>query len=146
MRRLETQGIDLDGDTMYKILVVDKEETIQILYADELTREGYEVITSGDGSRVMGLIEKNSPDLIMLAIRLGKYDGLDLLQDIRNTYYHLPVVLCSAYPHFRYDPRSIAADYYVVKSSDLKELKQKVRMALESCDHIFEKRANSNIN
>ena len=131
---------------MYKILVVDHKEAIQTLYAEELRKEGYNVITSGDGSRVMGLIEKNSPDLIMLAIRLGKYDGLDLLQDIRNTYYHLPVVLCSAYRHFRYDPRSIAADYYVIKRSDLKELKQKIRMALEGCEHIQGRRTDNDLN
>ena len=122
---------------MHKILVVDNEEAIQILYADELTEEGYEVITSGDGSKVMDLIEQRRPDLIVLAVRLGKCDGLDLLQDIRNTYYNLPVVLCSAYPHFRYDPRSIAADYYVVKSSDLMELKLRIKMALEGCVHIL---------
>jgi DNA-binding response OmpR family regulator len=134
----------LEG-TMYKILVVDNEEAIQILYADELTEEGYEVIAIGDGSQVMRLIEQRSPDLIVLAVRLGKYDGLDLLQDIRNTYYNIPVVLCSAYPHFRYDPRSIAADYYVLKSSDLRELKQKVRMALEGCLHILGRTTAGNV-
>ena len=130
---------------MHKILVVDNEEAIQILYSDELTEEGYEVITSGDGSKVMGLIEQRRPDLIVLAVRLGKYDGLDLLQDIRNNYYNLPVVLCSAYPHFRYDPRSIAADYYILKSSDLNELKQKVRMALEGCLNILGKTTVGNV-
>jgi len=124
---------------MHKILVVDNEEAIQLLYADELTEEGYEVITSGDGSQVMGLIEQRRPDLIVLAVRLDKCDGLDLLQDIRNTYYNLPVILCSAYPRFRYDPRSIAADYYILKSSDLSDLKQKIRMALEGCLHILER-------
>ncbi len=49
----------------------------------------------------------------------------------RNTYYRLPVVLCTAYPAFKDDLKSIAADYYVLKSSDLKELKSKIKMALE---------------
>lgn len=116
---------------MNKILVVDDEESIRILYADELTEEGYEVITSGDGSLLLDLIEQERPDLIVLDIRLAKHDGLDLLQDIRNTYYDLPVVLCTAYSTFKYDLKSIAADYYVVKSSDLKELKLKIKMAIE---------------
>jgi len=68
----------------------------------------------------------------VLDIKLGENDGLDLLQDIRNTYYDLPVVMCTAYPDFKYDLKSIAADYYVVKSSDLRELKEKVKMAFES--------------
>jgi two-component SAPR family response regulator len=62
---------------------------------------------------------------------MGEYDGLDLLQDIRRVYYNIPVILCSAYSSFKYDLRSIAADYYVVKSADLTELKIKINMALQ---------------
>jgi len=116
---------------MNKILVLDDNKSIQLLYSDELTEEGYQVVTSGDGSRVMELIEKESPDLIVLDTRLGKYDGLDLLQQIRNTYNDLPVILCTAYPTFKRGLKSIAADYYVHKSSNLKELKLRVKMALE---------------
>lgn len=116
---------------MNRILIVDDEESIQILYADEFTEEGYEVITTADGSRLLELIEEERPDLIVLDIVLGEYNGLDLLQDIRNIYHNLPVILCTAYSTFKYDLKSIAADHYVVKSSDLKELKLKVKMALE---------------
>ncbi len=119
---------------MNRILIVDDEKSIQLLFADELTDEGYEVITTGDGSGLMGLIEKKRPDLVVLDIKLGENDGLDLLQDIRNTYYDLPVVMCTAYPDFKYDLKSIAADYYVVKSSDLRELKEKVKMAFEGSE------------
>ncbi len=122
---------------MNKILIVDDEESIQILYADELTEEGYEVVTSGDGSRLMELIGQKRPDLILLDIRLGEYNGLDLLQDIRNTHHNLPVILCTAYPSFKYDMKSIAADYYVVKSSNLKELKLKIKMALKGGEQII---------
>ncbi len=117
---------------MNKILIVDNERSIRKLYHDELTEEGYNVITLGDGSKLLEVVEQKRPDLIVLDIKLGKYDGLDLLQDIRNRNYDMPVILCTAYTHFKYDPRSIAADYYVVKNSDLIELKIKVKMALES--------------
>ncbi len=126
---------------MYKILIVDDDESVKILYADELTEEGYKVITSSDGSRLMELIGQKRPDLILLDIRLGEYSGLDLLQDIRNTHHNLPVILCTAYPSFKYDLKSIAADYYVVKSSDLKELKLKIKMALESGKQVLTRTA-----
>jgi DNA-binding response OmpR family regulator len=54
-----------------------------------------------------------------------------LLQDIRKEYYNVPVILCSAYSSYKGDLKSIAADYYVVKSADLSELKRKISMALE---------------
>ncbi len=122
---------------MHRILVVDDEESVQILYEDELTEEGYEVITIGDGSKLMEVIEQKRPDLIVLDIKLGKYDGLDLLQDIRNTYYDLPVILCTAYYDYKYDLKSIAADYYVVKSSNMKNLKAKIRMAIEGGEQLL---------
>jgi len=116
---------------MNKILIVDDEEAIQILYAEELTEEGYKVITTGDGSRLMEIIEQERPDLIVLDIIVGKYSGLDLLQDIQNTYYNIPVILCTAYSTFKYDLKSIAANHYVTKSSDLTELKLKIKIAIE---------------
>jgi len=117
---------------MNKILIVDDDDSIQMLYTYELTEEGYEVITCGSGSQPMALIEKKRPDLIVMEIHLDKINGLDLLQEIRNTYYNLPVILCTTNSIYKYDLRSIAADYYMVKSSDLSELKLSVKMALDN--------------
>ena len=75
---------------------------------------------------------KQPPGPCRDGIGLGRHDGLDLLQDIRNNYYDLPVILFTAYPEFKHDLRSIAADYYVVKSADLDELKVKIRMSLDT--------------
>jgi DNA-binding response OmpR family regulator len=115
---------------MSKIIVVDDEEAIRILYTDELEEEGHEVIATGDGSRVMEMIDRQSPDLIVLDIKLGNYNGLDLLQEIKNAHYDLPVILATAYSSFRNDPKSIAADYYVLKTSNFEQLKLKIKMAL----------------
>jgi len=116
---------------MDRILILDDEAAILLLYEEELTAEGYQVITCNDASQLMPLLHKTKPDLVLLDIMLGNYSGLDLLQDIRNTYYDLPVILCSSYPAFKEDMKSIAADYYVVKGSNLSELKTKIKMALE---------------
>ena len=116
---------------MKKILIVDDEEVIRMLYGEELEEEGYEVITAGSGHGLMEMIERDKPDLVILDIKMAEHDGLDLLQEIRKDFYNIPVILCSAYSSFRGDLKSIAADYYVVKSADLSELKQKIKMALE---------------
>jgi CheY-like chemotaxis protein len=116
---------------MKKILIVDDEEVIRMLYSEELEEEGYEVITADSGHGLIEMIGREKPDLIILDIKMAEHDGLDLLQDIRKDFYNIPVILCSAYSSFKGDLKSIAADYYVVKSADLSELKQKVRKALE---------------
>ena len=117
---------------MAKILVVDDEEHIRFLYSEELTEVGYEVITADSGYKLLERIEDEKPDLVVLDIKMLDYNGLDLLQDIRNKFYNLPVVLCTAYDTFKEDMKSIAADYYVIKSFDLTELKSKIAMALEA--------------
>jgi len=115
-----------------KILIVDDEEHIRFLYSEELKEEGYDVITAESGHKLLERIKQEKPDLVVLDIKMVDYNGLDLLQDIRNEYYDLPVVLCTAYDAFKEDIKSVAADFYVVKSFDLTELKTKIARALEA--------------
>ena len=117
---------------MAKILIVDDEEHIRYLYSEELVEAGYEVVTADSGFKILERIEKEKPDLVVLDIKMADYNGLDVLQDIRNKFYNLPVVLCTAYDTFKEDIKSIAADFYVIKSFDLTELKTKIGMALEA--------------
>jgi DNA-binding response OmpR family regulator len=119
---------------MNKILVVDDNLAIRMLYTEELIEEGYDVISHDGRKELMDVIKREIPDLMVLDIKLGEDSGLDMLRDIRNAYGNLPVILCSAYPDFNYDLKTIGADYYVLKSSDMSDLKLKVRLALEGLE------------
>ena len=114
-----------------KILVVDDEKHIRMLYQEELEGEGYQVAVSDGEDDILELLEKHSPDVVVLDIKLGgNRSGLDLLQEIRGKDQAIPVILSTAYDSFQHDLKSIAADYYVVKSVDLGELKSKVAQAM----------------
>lgn len=114
-----------------KILVVDDELHIRMLYQEEFESLGYTVITSDGSDEILPILEKESPDLIVLDIKLGHdKSGLDLLQEIRSKDQDIPVILCTAYDSFQHDLKSIAADHYVVKSVDLSELVGKVKKVL----------------
>ena len=115
---------------MMKILVVDDEKHIRLLYSEELKADGYEVITADSGYELIETIAEEKPDLVVLDIKMVAYNGLDILQDIRNHFYDLPVILSTAYDSFKDDMKSIAADFYVVKSFDLTELKKKIAIAI----------------
>jgi len=117
---------------MAKILIVDDEEGIRMLYSMELEDEGYQVITLADGKELLEVVEREQQDCLVLDIKMKEYSGLDLLQQIRKKHYDLPVILNSAYSSFKVDLKAVAADYYVVKSSDLTELKEKLKAALET--------------
>ena len=116
---------------MTKIMVVDDEASIRMLYREEFEDEGYEVSEAEDGQGLVERIRDIQPDVIVLDIKMAEYDGLDLLQEIRQSFQDLPVIISSAYGVYKGDFKTLAADYYVVKSSDMSELKQKVRKALE---------------
>jgi DNA-binding response OmpR family regulator len=114
-----------------KILVVDDEKHIRMLYREELEADGYVVATSDGEEDILDVIARENPTIVILDIKLGvNRSGLDLLQEIRTKDQQIPVILSTAYDSFQHDLKSIAADYYVVKSVDLTELKDKVRMAL----------------
>ena len=72
---------------MAKILVVDDEEHIWLLYSEELSEAGYEVITAADGYKLTERIDSEKPDLVILDIKMIDYNGLDLLQEIECVIY-----------------------------------------------------------
>jgi len=116
---------------MARILLVDDEEYIRRLYTEELSEEGHKVFTAASGHNLLKRIDSLQPEAVVLDIRLEDYDGLELLQEIRNLYHDLPVILCTAYDTYKSDLKSITADYYVVKSFDLSELKMAIERAIE---------------
>ena len=114
-----------------KILVVDDEKHIRMLYQEELESDGFVVATSDGEEDILEVIAREKPELVVLDIKLGpNRSGLDLLQQIRGKDQVLPVILSTAYDSFQHDLKSIAADYYVVKSVDLGELKAKINLAI----------------
>jgi len=115
-----------------RILIVDDEEHIRTLYKLELEDDGYEVFTEDSGRDLSSKVARTAPDVVVLDIKMVDGSGLDALQELRDNFYDLPVILCSAYGSFKEDIKSYAADYYVVKSSDLTELKKRIGEALES--------------
>jgi DNA-binding response OmpR family regulator len=114
-----------------KLLVVDDEKHIRMLYQEELEAEGYTVATSDGQENILAVIARETPRVVILDIKLGPdISGLDLLQQIRSKDQDLPVILSTAYDSFQHDLKSIAADFYVVKSVDLTELKLRVTQAM----------------
>ncbi|MDD3293415.1 MAG: response regulator [Geobacteraceae bacterium] len=116
---------------MSRILVVDDESSIRLLYSHELADEGYEVFTAAGAEEAVEILRKDDFDLILLDIKLKNESGLDLLQRIVKERHNLPVILCTAFSCYKDDFSAWLADGYVVKSSDLRELKEEIRRVLD---------------
>jgi len=111
---------------MKRILIIDDDAAIRLLYEEELCEEGYDIISSDGEKGLLQLIAAKRPDLILLDVKLRSRSGLSLLRDIRNAFHGIPVILTTAYPAFQIDPKSFGADAYVTKNSDLTGLKQRI--------------------
>jgi len=114
-----------------KVLVVEDEEGLRLLYEEELKSEGYEVLTARNGREAIQQLEAVKPDLIILDIVMPVMDGMEALGKIVGRERKIPIILNSSYPGYREDFMTWAADAYITKSIDLGELKDKVRELLE---------------
>ena len=114
---------------MKYVLVVDDDVYIQKLLREELEEDGYAVYTVSNGKEALSALMDNPlrPDLVILDMRMPGMDGLETIGHILKLKFELPVIIFSAYSSYKNDPLGMSADAYVVKSSDLSELKRRVQ-------------------
>lgn len=116
---------------METILCVEDDRSVLQLYYEELTDEGYKVILANDGKEALSKYSKEKPDLVIMDIRMPGMNGLDVLTAILGKDRQASIIFNTAYLQHRENFMSWGAEAYVIKSSDLTELKQKVREVLE---------------
>jgi two-component system, response regulator, stage 0 sporulation protein F len=116
---------------MKKILVADDEMAIRLLYSEELKEDGYEVYVAANGREALEIVDKIPLDLIILDIKMPEMDGIEALRQIKEKRPDLPVLLSTAYGEYKQDFATWASDEYLVKSSDLDDLKSAVRRHLK---------------
>jgi DNA-binding response OmpR family regulator len=114
----------------YRLLVVDDEINQSLLYQQELEDEGYDVDTANSGLDALELVKKTGYDLVLLDIGMPEMDGLETLSRLLGVDNKIPVIINTAYPSYKDNFMSWAADAYVVKSMDLTELKDKIKESL----------------
>lgn len=112
---------------MKKILVVEDEGDLCLLYKEELSKEGYEVTTVLDARSALELLQKECFDLIITDIRMPGKNGIELISQIMGMRKDIPIIINTAYQSYKEDFMTWAADAYIVKSSSLDELKAKIK-------------------
>ena len=110
---------------MKTILIVDDEKNLRILYKKELAEEGYRILTADSGQNALEIVKKDHIDLAVLDIKMDGIDGIQTLREILSENRNIKIILNSAYSSYKSDFSTWSADAYIIKSSDLKELKDK---------------------
>ena len=115
---------------MTTILLVEDDKNQRLLYEQELKHDGYDVVTASDGKEALGKIQEQLPDIVIMDINMPKMDGIEAMGRILSKNKEVPVIINTAYSNYKDSFMSWVADAYVVKSSDLSELKDKIKEVL----------------
>jgi len=110
-----------------KILVVEDEKSLCLLYKEELSKEGYKVKTVTDADSALRILKKEDFDLIITDIRMPEKNGIELITQIMGLRKDIPIIINTAYQSYKHDFMTWAADAYIVKTSSLEELKSKIK-------------------
>jgi two-component system, cell cycle response regulator DivK len=88
----------MEENREYKILVVDDSTTNVVLLEAILDEKGYHIETALNAKEAYALIEKETPDLILLDLLMPKVSGFDFLEEIRKSHKtaNTPVIVVSA--------------------------------------------------
>ncbi len=114
-----------------KILVVDDEISLQETLDYNLRKQGYEVETTGDGSKVLDLAREWKPDLIILDVMLPGMDGFEVCRILRQEMA-TPVLMLTARDDEidRVVGLEVGADDYMAKPFSMRELVARVKAML----------------
>jgi two-component system, OmpR family, response regulator len=113
-------------------LVVEDDSTMRHLVTSYLEDHDIRAISASRRDEVATLLARNQPDLVVLDLRLGQEDGLDLLREIRATS-DVPVIIMTGHRCDEIDRvvgLELGADDYITKPFGLRELLARIRAVL----------------
>jgi len=114
------------------ILITDDEKAIRNTLRDILEYEGYEVIEAVNGSECLDIAREDIPDLILLDIKMKGMDGIQVLENLKNKGFELPVIMISGHGNIKLavEATKKGAFDFIEKPPDLNRLLVSVRNAL----------------
>ncbi len=115
---------------MNTILLVEDDKNQRLLYEQELALEGYEIVTADDGKEALEKVLERQPNLIIMDINMPKMEGIEAMGRIVSKHKNIPIIIYTAYSSYKDNFMSWLADAYIIKSSDLTELKNKIKELL----------------
>ncbi len=117
---------------MARLLIVEDDANQRELYRQELESEGYEVLTAADGQEAVNIVKERDVDLVVLDINMPVVDGIEALGRILSRDNTLPIIIHTAYAHYKDNFMTWTAEHYIIKSSDLTELKKRIKEVLSA--------------
>lgn len=122
---------------MKKILVIDDDVDICTLLSRYLSKKGFEVAASHNGTQAIETFKKNRFDLILCDFRLGDMDGTEVLSKAKELHPDVPVIIITGYSDIKIAVNVIKAGAfdYVTKPLLPDEILHTINRALDSAEH-----------
>jgi two-component system KDP operon response regulator KdpE len=121
-----------------KILIVEDEIEIVRVLQRSLLAHRYEVVTAYNGERALAILQKQSPDLMLLDLMLPGISGLEICRRVRESS-DLPIIIISVQNRERDKVYALdlGADDYLCKPFGLDEVLARIRVALRHASRMF---------
>jgi two-component system OmpR family response regulator len=127
---------------MFSILIVEDDELLNKMICSKLRQESYNVLTAFDGEQALELLDKEHVDLIISDIMMPNMDGYQLVRELRNAAYTIPILMITAKSQFEDMEKGFRAgtDDYMIKPISMRELVLRVKALLRRAQIANEKK------
>ncbi|MEX0661191.1 MAG: sigma-54 dependent transcriptional regulator [Balneolaceae bacterium] len=124
------------------ILVTDDEKSIRNTLRDILEFEGYEIVEAESGAEALEVISNTQVDLMILDIKMKGMDGIEVLEQSKETNPQLPIIMISGHGTIKIavEATKVGAFDFIEKPPDLNRLLISVRNALSRNELVEENR------
>jgi two-component system, OmpR family, response regulator len=127
---------------MVNILVVEDDQALRTLFCTVLSKHDYVYFEAEDGKEALGILEKQYIDLMISDIMMPNIDGYELVRSMRESGYHMPVLMITAKDTFE-DMQSgfrAGTDDYMIKPVNVNEMMLRVNALLRRARIVNEKK------
>lgn len=118
--------------TPNKVLIVDDQYGIRVLLYEVFGKEGYETFQAANGREALDIVTKQSPELVILDMKIPGMDGLEILKEIKKIDKSIKVIMMTAYGELDMikEATELGAITHFTKPFDIDELRLAVRSQL----------------
>jgi len=113
----------------YSILIVDDQLGVRKLLFEALKDEFREVLIAASGIEAIEKVQKSSPDLVVMDMKMPRMNGLEVLKHLRDMKYDNPVIMMTAYGELEIvsEAAKMGVKRHITKPFDLQDLRKLIK-------------------